>query len=61
MIKFFMKLFKKKKDLREFGADYVEEFLDKYDKINMGVPIGGLQETIVFLDLVETIKKEWEK
>lgn len=30
---------------KNIGAEYVEEALDKYDKINNGVPIGGFQET----------------
>ena len=59
-----------KKDLREFGADwvrdnlgaeYVDEYLEKYDKINSGVPIGGFIETAMFLNMIERIKEEWEK
>lgn len=59
-----------KKDLREFGADWVrdnlgaehvDEYLEKYDKINSGVPIGGFIETAIFLDMIERIKEEWEK
>ena len=38
--------------------EYVEEALDKYDKINNGVPIGGFQETVVFLDMIEKIKDQ---
>ena len=40
-----------------FGEKYVDEFVEKYDKINMGIPIGGIAETIVFLNLIEDIKK----
>ena len=40
------------------GAEYVEEALDKYDKINSGVPIGGFQETVVFLDMIEKAKAQ---
>lgn len=43
---------------KNIGAEFVEEALDKYDKINSGVPIGGFQETVVFLDMIETIKKQ---
>lgn len=43
---------------KNIGAEYVEEALDKYDKINSGVPIGGFQETAVFLDMIETIKAQ---
>lgn len=68
-----MKLFKKLKrkhyNLRSevakwveknFGTEYVKEALEKYDKINSGIPIGGLAETIVFLDMVESVKAEVE-
>ncbi len=40
------------------GEDYVEEFLAKYDDINRGIPIGGMAETVVFLDMIERIKRE---
>ena len=43
---------------KNIGAEYVDEALDKYDKINSGVPIGGFQETVVFLDMIEKIKAE---
>ena len=40
------------------GAEYVEEFLEKYDNLNCGIPIGGLYETAVFIDMIETIKEQ---
>ena len=43
---------------KNIGAEYVDEALDKYDKINIGVPIGGFQETAVFLHMIEQIKAE---
>jgi hypothetical protein len=43
---------------KNIGSEYVEEALDKYDKINSGVPIGGFQETAVFLDMIEKIKAQ---
>ena len=43
---------------KNIGEDYVEEFLTKYDDINRGIPIGGIEETIVFLDMIEQIRKE---
>ena len=43
---------------KNIGADFVEEALDKYDKINSGVPIGGFQETAVFLHMIEQVKAE---
>lgn len=38
------------------GEEYVDEFLDKFDDINRGIPIGGMIETAVFLDMIEQIK-----
>jgi len=43
---------------KNLGEEYVEEFLDKYDKINRGIPIGGFTETAVFVDMIERIKEE---
>ena len=43
---------------KNIGEDYVDEFLTKYDDINRGIPIGGMLETAVFLDMIEQIKKE---
>lgn len=43
---------------KELGEEYVEEFCEKYDSINRGIPIGGLYETILFVDMVDRIKKE---
>lgn len=68
-----LKLFKKRKrkhyNLRSelakwveknIGAEHVKEALEKYDKINSGVPIGGMAETAVFLHMVESVKAEVE-
>lgn len=43
---------------KNIGAEYVDEALDKYDKINSGVPIGGFKETVVFLQMIEQIKAD---
>jgi len=43
---------------KNIGAEYVDEALDKYNKINIGVPIGGFQETVTFLHMIEQIKAE---
>lgn len=43
---------------KNLGEQYVDEFLEKYDKLNRGIPIGGLYETIVFIDMIETIRSE---
>ena len=69
-----MKLFKKLKrkhyNLRSelskwvekhIGNEYVDEALEKYDKINSGIPIGGMVETVAFVDMVETVKAEAER
>ena len=40
------------------GKEYVEEFKQKYESIQQGVPIGGFEETIIFLDMIERIKNE---
>ena len=45
---------------KHFGKQYVEEALDKYDKINSGIPIGGFVETSVFLDMVSKVKEDLE-
>lgn len=39
------------------GEEYVDEFYEKYDKLNNGIPIGGFVETAVFLDMLERIKR----
>ena len=43
---------------KNIGEDYVDEFLAKYDDINRGIPIGGMAETVIFLDMIERIKRE---
>ena len=40
----------------QFGEEYVEEYLQKYDDINCGIPIGGMIETVMFLALVDSLK-----
>ena len=61
-------LYKRRKplDLRAAGAawvatnigdEFVDEFCEKYDALNSGIPIGGLEETIVFLDMLERIRR----
>lgn len=44
---------------KNFGTEFVEEALDKYDKINSGIPIGGFVETATFLDMIARIKAEY--
>lgn len=43
---------------KHYGRQYVEEALEKYDKINSGIPIGGFVETSVFLDMVSKVKED---
>lgn len=43
---------------KNIGVEFVEEALDKYDKINEGIPIGGFRETVIFLDMIEQIKEQ---
>ncbi len=43
---------------KNIGEEYVEEFKEKYEKINRGVPIGDFAETAMFLDMIEQIKSE---
>lgn len=45
---------------KNIGAEYVNEALEKYDKINSGIPIGGMAETVAFVDMVDTVKAEVE-
>ena len=43
---------------KNIGAEYVDEALEKYDKLNRGIPIGGFAETVVFLDMIERVKEQ---
>lgn len=44
---------------RNLGDEWVDEFLEKYDNLNRGIPIGGFVETIAFLDMIERIKNDF--
>ncbi len=39
------------------GEEYVDEFYEKYDKLNNGISIGGFMETVIFLNILKEIKK----
>lgn len=59
-----IKLFKRKKkeSLRDYCLNkYGEEFIEKYDALNEGIPIGNIYETISFLDDVSIAREEWRK
>ena len=43
---------------KNLGEEWVQDFCEKYDNINRGIPIGGFVETAVFIDMVERIKQE---
>ena len=43
---------------KNIGEEYVEEFKEKYEKLNRGIPIGGFIETAMFLNMIERIKRE---
>lgn len=43
---------------KNLGEQYVKEAMDKYDKINSGIPIGGFVETAIFLDIVSKVKED---
>lgn len=47
-----------KKDLREICREkYGDDFVFMYDLLNSGVPIGNLEETKIFLAMVEAAKE----
>ena len=55
------KLFKKKKTLRDKVVEmYGEEAGVYYDNLSQGIPIGGLLETAVFIDIVEEARESLE-
>lgn len=57
-MKLFKKLFKRKPSLRDrCVAEYGEEFGEMYDTLNRGETIGGLLETVTFLDKLEKVRK----
>ena len=55
----FFKRFFRKKDLREVCLEkYGDDFVKMYDMLNDGIPIGNLEETEIFLAMVEKAKEE---
>ena len=54
-----LRKFSRKKDLREVCREkYGDDFVEMYDMVNAGVPIGNLEETKIFLAMVEAAKEE---
>lgn len=51
----------KKPTLRELCIrEYGEEFGSIYDDLNNGVPIGGFAETIIAINMIETVQSKYE-
>jgi len=49
----------RKKDLREVCREkYGDDFAKMYDMVNIGIPIGNMEETMIFLTMVEAAKEE---
>lgn len=48
--------------LREMcRAAYGDEFVENvYDKMNMGVPVGDLRQTVAYLDMIERVREKRE-
>jgi hypothetical protein len=56
------KIKNKFKPLRELcRCEYGDEFIDKYDKLNGGIPIGNFEETIEFIEKVNAVKKKFKR
>lgn len=43
---------------QNLGEQYVCEFVEKYDSLQAGEPIGDFWETAVFLNMIEQIKHD---
>lgn len=43
---------------KEFGNEVGKEFGEMYDDLCRGKPIGSVLETIMFLKIIEKVKKE---
>ena len=48
----------RKKDLRELCREkYGDDFVEMYDMVNNGIPIGNLRETQIFLAMVKAAEE----
>ena len=57
-----MSLFDRFRTLRELcRREYGDEFVEKYDSLNRGIPIGGIEETIAFIEQIEAVKIKYGK
>ena len=57
-----MGFFDRFRSLRELcRREYGDEFAEKYDNLNRGIPIGGMEETIVFLEKLDAVREKYGK
>ena len=57
-----MSFFDRFRTLRELcRREYGDEFMEKYDMLNRGEPIGGIAETTAFVEQVEAVKSKYGK
>lgn len=57
-----MSFFDRFRTLRELcRREYGDEFAEKYDDLNRGIPIGGIEETAAFIEKVEAAKSKYGK
>lgn len=57
-----MSIFKKKISLRDAcRKEYGDEFVETYDAMNRGCPIGGFLETALVLDAIQSVKKKYKE
>ena len=57
-----MSVFDRFRTLRELcRREYGDEFVEKYDMLNRGIPIGGIEETMAFVEQVEAVKSKYGK
>lgn len=57
-----MSFFDRFRTLRELcRREYGDEFAEKYDSLNHGVPIGDIEETMAFIERVEVVKAKYGK
>lgn len=53
---------KPQKDLREICRDeYGDDFVKMYDMVNEGIPIGNLEETEIFLAMVQEAAESFKR
>lgn len=62
-MKFIDKIYRflqRRKGLRELCREqWGDSFVQQYDSLNQGIPIGGVIETRAFLDKLDYVKQKW--